>query len=266
MSAGARTCVVICYWTGRSPTPLWQLLRSMSKFEAGAAYDVLVVCNGGDTDPLRLPPALAASGMRVLNRENTGWNLGAWEAGWRASPGYTYYLFLQAECYVKRAGWIHRFEHRSETDAGIGMLGERLMWQQMSWDYVREATALDLGERGPVPEGVLESVAAYQGLLRGKGIEPGPLGTHLVSIILFIRRDHLERIGGFPLVGDSYLEAVACEIGLSKLIETSGLRISQVSDAAFAFIGHSQWRDGESAWQSLRTRLKRAARKLALRE
>ncbi len=120
---------------------------------------------------------------------------------------------------MKRAGWIHRFEHRSETDAGIGMLGERLMWQQMSWDYVREATALDLGERGPVPEGVLESIAAYQELLREQGIDPGPLGTHLVSIILFIRRDLLERIGGFPLFGDSYLEAVAGEIGLSKRIE-----------------------------------------------
>lgn len=258
--------MVVCFWTGRSPGPLWRLLRSIAKFEAGAAYDVLVVCNGGDAEPLNLPPALVASGVRVLNRENTGWNLGAWEAGWRASPGYTYYLFLQAECFVKRKGWIHRFEHRTEADAGIGMLGEVLMWQQMSWDYVREATALDLGERGPVPAGVLESIATYQDLLRSKAIDPGPLGSHLVSIILFIRRDLLERIGGFPLFGESYLEAVAGEIGLSKRVEAQGLRISQVSDAAFSFIGHSQWASGNSAWQRMRERARRLARRLTRRE
>jgi hypothetical protein len=238
----------------------------MAKFDAGAGYDVLIVCNGGDRDPLVLPTGLATSGVRVLNRENTGWNLGAWEAGWRASPGYRYFLFLQAECFVKRRGWIHRFEHRIETDAGIGMLGERLMWQQMSWDYVREATALDLGERGPVPEGVLESIATYQDLLRRKGMEPGLSGAHLVSIILFIRRDLLERIGGIPLFGEEYLEAVAGEIGLSKAVEACGLRISQLSDTAFSFIGHSQWAGGGNAWQKFSGRVNCLARRLALRE
>lgn len=262
----ARTCVVVCYWTGRSPKPLWRLLRSMAKHAPGARYDVLVVCNGGDLQPLALPSAFAGTGIRVLNRENTGWNLGAWEAGWRASPGYTYYLFLQAECFVRRAGWVHRFEHRIENDAGIGMLGERLMWQQMTWGYVREATALDLGERGPLPAGVLESIAGYQALLRRHRIDPGPLGTHLVSIILFLRRDLLEQVDGFLPTGETYLEAVACEIGLSKKVEARGLRLSQVADAPFTFIGHTQWEGSAGPVERVVERAKALARRLARRQ
>ena len=266
MKSRARTCVVICYWTGRAPRPLWQLLRSMQRHSAGAPYDVLIVCNGGDREPLRVPPAFRWPNLRVLDRENTGWNLGAWEAGWRASPGNEFFLFLQAECFIRRADWLRRFEHRLEQDGGVGMIGERLMWQQMSWNYVREATALDLAVNGAVPPGVLESVARYQELLRARGIEPGVLGTHLVSIILFLRRALLERIGGFPLIGEDYLQAVACEIGLSKLVEAQGLRITQLSDAPFSFVGHSQWTASAVRLQRLRDTLLRYRRRLSKTE
>ena len=236
----ARTRVIICYWTGRPAKPLWQLLDSMARFPPGAPFDVLVVCNGGDVQPLALPSRHAGH-VQVLNRENTGWNLGAWEAGWRASTGHEYLLFLQAECFVRRPDWIRLFEHRLELDRGIGMLGERLMWQQMSWEFVREATAVDLGATVADPHGLLESISTYRKLLQARAIDPGELGTHLVSIILFTRRSLLAELGGFPLIGESYLEAVACEIGLSKAIEARGLRIAQLRDDAFHCIGHTQW-------------------------
>lgn len=262
MNTASRTCVVICYWTGRSPRPLYRLLRMMQKVPAGAPFDVLIVCNGGDEKPLVPRPGFESLNVRIINRENAGWNLGAWEAGWRASPGYDYFLFLQAECFIRNPDWIARFVHRIERDSGIGMLGERLMWQQMTWDYVRAATELDLGARGPVPEGVLESIARYQRLLVERGIDPGSLGTHLVSIILFLQRSVLEEIGGFPLIGESYLEAVGCEIGLSKLVEARGYRISQVADDAFSRIGHTQWSGRESGFRSLLSRMRSAVRRL----
>lgn len=175
--------------------------------------------------------------VRVINRENTGWNLGAWEAGWRASPGYEYFLFLQAECFIKSKDWLYRYEHRMDHDAGIGLLGERMMWGGMTWDYAKANTALDLSDQ---PE-ILNNFDSYQKNLREKGIDPGTLGTHLVSIILFTRRSILEKVDGFPLMGDTYVKAISCEIGISKRIENEGYRISQLGDDAFSRIGHTQW-------------------------
>lgn len=237
MTSNCRTCVVICYWTGRSTKPLFKLLSAMQNIPAGAPFDVVIVCNGGDVEPLTIPPRFSSMSIRVINRENAGWNLGAWEAGWRASPGYEYFLFLQAECFLKSKDWLHRFEHRMDFDAGMGLLGERIMWSGMTWDYAKAKTALDLSDR---PE-ILSNFESYQQNLSQKGIEPGALGTHVVSIILFTRRSILEDVDGFPLMGDTYVEAVSCEIGLSKNIESRGYRISQLGDDAFYTIGHTQW-------------------------
>lgn len=237
MTSEPRTCVVICYWIGRSTKPLFKLLSAMQRYPAGAPFDVVVVCNGGDVEPLVIPDRFPGLRLRVINRENTGWNLGAWEAGWRESPGYEYFLFLQAECFIKAKDWLLRFEHRMDCDAGIGLLGERLMWSGMTWDYVRASTEIDIGPR---PD-ILGTIERYRSILTEKGIEPGPLGTHLVSIILFTRRKLLEEIGGFPLIGESYVEAVSCEIAFSKNFENRGYRISQLADDAFFKIGHTQW-------------------------
>ncbi len=35
-------------------------------------------------------------------RENTGFNIGAWDYGWRHLPPYDYYLFLQDDCFIVR--------------------------------------------------------------------------------------------------------------------------------------------------------------------
>jgi hypothetical protein len=39
-------------------------------------------------------------------RENTGFNIGAWDYGWRHLPPYDYYLFLQDDCFIVRPLWL----------------------------------------------------------------------------------------------------------------------------------------------------------------
>lgn len=209
----------------------------MERIPSGVPFDVVIVCNGGDIAPLELPQRYSEMRVRVINRENTGWNLGAWEAGWRAVEGYEYFLFLQAECFIKSSDWLFRFEHRMDLDTGLGLLGERLMWGGMTWQYAKENTALSFAQNHEI----IGSFDLYQENLRKNGIEKGLLGEHLVSIILFTSNRVLERINGFLPLGDTYIEAVSCEIGLTKKVESIGLRVSQIGDDAFSLIGHSQW-------------------------
>lgn len=249
---------MICYWIGRSTKPLLNLLSSMKRHPAGAEFDVLIVCNGGDTKPLSVPEGYPEFNIRVINRENSGWNLGAWDAAWRASPDHEYFLFLQAECFAKSAGWLHRFVHRMEHDSGVGLLGERIMWNEMTWDFVKSNTEIDLGS---APD-LLGTIDRYQENLTRAGIDPGICGTHLVSIILFTRRTLLSDVGGFPMMGETYVEAVSCEIGFSKRFLNKGYRISQLSDDAFFKIGHVQFTQWDRYKQQALGFARRQARRI----
>lgn len=237
---GPRTCVVVSYWTGRSTSNLLRLLRQMDQMEAGAPFDTVVVCNGGDVRPLSLPSGPGGVRPRVLNRVNLGYNIGAWEVGWRAAGPYEFILFLQDDCFLKRPHWVSEFEFRMEHDAGIGLLGESVMWDQMSWQFIRVATDRDLGSTVWSPGDQTHPLEQYETLLDARGIPKGNVGTHLQSLVLFTRRTILEEVGGFPL-GQTYREAVACEIGVSRLIVSRGYRLAKIHDSAFRFIGHHQW-------------------------
>lgn len=251
-------CVVICYWIGRSPKPLLRLLAQMQKYPAGETYDVLIVCNGGDEKPLAVPTGFPDLRIEVINRKNEGWNLGAWQAGWKERPDYDYYLFLQAECFIKEQDWLRRYVHRFQTDDGIGLLGEHLMWNAMTWDYVRKCTELDLG----AGSGIANTIDEYRANLLKAGIDPGDSGTHLVSIILFTSRKVLEQVNGFPLMGETYIQAVSCEIGFSKQIQNKGYRVAQLTDTAFWKIGHRQWTRSDRIKVKAINALKSSIRKL----
>jgi hypothetical protein len=259
LSSSPKTCVVVSYWTGRSTKELAALLRQMKRVDAGAPFDLVVVCNGGDLAPLALPNEFDGLRPRVLNRENTGWNLGAWEYGWREAGAYDYYLFLQDDCFLKRAGWVADFEFRFENDPGIGLVGEEIMWDEMSWPVISTATERDLGRLAWPEDEPVHPLITYQELMKQRGIPPGEVGTHLQSLILCAPRKILEEVGGFPWIGTTYREAVACEIGVSRLIASKGYRIARVSNQSFQFIGHRQW----THWNVLRTRLWNKVRELA---
>jgi hypothetical protein len=235
----AKTCVVVSYWVGRSVKNLFSLLAQMLRVEAGTNFDLIIVCNGGDEQPLVLPSRFNPLRPQIFNRENKGYNIGAWEYAWRESRGYEYYLFLQEECFLKAERWVSEFEYRMSTDPGLGLLGEAMMWDQMSWQYIRAATDRDLGLDWFAGEPI-HPLDAYQSFLIQRGIPPGEIGSHLQSLVLFISSKILNEINGFP-TGLSYREAVACEIGISRLVTAKGYRISKIRDHSYSLIGHRQW-------------------------
>jgi hypothetical protein len=254
-----KTCVVISYWTGRPQRGLHKLLSQISKVDAGAKFDVVIVCNGGDLKPLSLPDSFRKLPIRIFNRENTGWNLGAWEFGWRIAGPYPYFLFLQDDCYLKSKGWIADFEFRIEHDSGIGLLGEEIMWDEMTWSFIRKATDRDLGRSAWPENEPIHPLDTYQDLLTKRGIPPGEVGTHLPSVILFTSRKILEEVGGFPLIGTTYREAVACEIGISRVIASRGYRITRVKGegSSFRLIGHAEWTASHRFWSRTRRTIKK---------
>jgi hypothetical protein len=241
MDGKPRTCVIVSCWTGQPAKNLHRLLAQMQKIDSGAPYDLRIVCNGGLERPLTLPVRFNSLKPRIINRENTGYNLGAWECGWRDADGYEYYLFLQDDCFLKRPGWVYDYEFRMSRDEGIGLLGESIAWDRLTWRYIREATDRDLGRWAWPEEEPVHPIDTYLALLEQHGIPRGETGTHLQSLVLFTSRRILEEIGGFPIMGSSYREACACEIGLSRLIESRGYRLSKLKDCSFEFIGHAQW-------------------------
>jgi hypothetical protein len=248
----AKTCVVVSYWNGRPPRLLRRLLRQMLRVDAGTSFKLVIVCNGGNEKPLHLPSEFDRLHPLVLNRENTGYNIGAWDFGWRVVNDCEYFLFLQDECFLKKPGWVSEFEFRMENDSGIGLLGESITWDRMSWPYIRTATDRDLGVEWFKGEPA-HPLDVYRDHLGKIEIPPGDVGTHLQSLMLFTSRKILVEIGGFPK-GSNYREAVACEIGVSRLIEARGYRISKVKDHPFALIGHSQW----TAIDRLKRRVRKA--------
>jgi len=231
--------VVVSYWSGRHVKKLHRLLDQMLKYEAGSPFHVVVVCNGGEQHPLSLPSRFAVLNPRVLARENTHYNLGAWDFGWRNAPGYEYYLFLQDDCHLKLADWVYEFEHRMDRDPGVGLLGELERSSNMSWEFLASYNGMSVD---PATGKEAKSIDLFLSTLEKHGIDSGSLGTHLPSLVLFTSRRILEEIGGFPFFGPSYQEAVWTEVATSRLIVAKGYRISKVTDFPFCFIGHDEWK------------------------
>lgn len=256
MNNPINTCVIVSYWVGSSPKNLHLLLSQMIKMEAGCEFGLVIVCNGGDQKPLVLPSKFQKLSPIVLNRENIGYNIGAWNFGWQSvKSNYTYFMFLQDDCFLKKKNWLSSYEYRFSIDDKLGLLGEVIMWDRMTWHYIRQATDRDLGsdwydKSQPHP------IEFYQTYLSENNISKGELGSHLQSIILFTSSKIMNEIGGFP-VGIAYREAVACEIGISKLIESKGYRISKVNDYPFTLIGHKQWTNGHKILNEIRNTLRK---------
>ena len=126
-------------------------------------------------------------------------------------------------------------------DLKVGLLGEQLIWSCMSWSYVREATDRDLGNSvWPVDES-LHPIDFYQDMMEKKGIPKGEEATYINSIVMFTSRKILEEVGGFPLMGLSYREAVASEIATSRVIASRGYKVTRIKGDDLAVISHRQW-------------------------
>lgn len=234
-------CVVISHWVGHRLSVTRGLIRQMRRRHAGRAFDLVVVCNGGGLSAKDLPAPPEGVTLRVVNRENQGYNIGAWDAGWRAAPGYAYYLFLQDECRLRGPGWLRAFEEQHRKQSVPALLGEALMWENMTWE---EVIASDRRSFAPRTTGAAEAeipTERYRRRLAEMGIPEGPVATHLQSLVLFADGDLLTRMDGFPNRSE-YRDAVACEIGISRKAAALGARLVRVDpDRAFSYITHPEW-------------------------
>jgi hypothetical protein len=229
--------VVVSHYNAWPTDQLVGLLDGMREVPSGWPFSALVVVNRAA--PRRLVLPARHGDVAVVERENTGYNIGAWDAGWRARPTFGAYLFLQEECRVVRPDWAGAFVRA--LGPGVGLVGECLA---PDWDapWVQLEAAL----RGvTLPDHVIDGAPAdrvpcYRHFLRSRGIPPGDRGDHLQSLVLFARRGVLEAIGGFP-VGRNYGEAIAAEIGISKAVQALGLKIREVGPGPFTYIEHPQW-------------------------
>ncbi len=225
--------VGVSHYAARPPAPLVGLLDAMAAFPAGVPYDIRVVVNRDGAEVLTLPER--HRGVEVAYRPNAGYNIGAWEAGWRAGPDYDAYLFVQDECRVVQSDWVGAFVRRA-AGPGVGLVGECL---SPDWD----APWGDLADRfrGHRPPGhSADRVDCYLGCLRRWGIPPGERGDHLQTLALFATRAVLGRVGGFPQ-GADYGEAIAAEIGTSKRVRAAGLGAVEVGPEPFFYLEHPQW-------------------------
>jgi hypothetical protein len=98
-----------------------------------------------------------------------------------------------------------------------------------------------------------------------RGIPKGDEATFLSSIVLFTSRKILEEVGGFPLMGLSYREAVGCEIAMSRLIMSRGYRISRIKTDDLAVIGHRQWTQASLRGVAIRNKLRIVLQRLGLK-
>ncbi|MBX3414321.1 MAG: hypothetical protein KF708_16660 [Pirellulales bacterium] len=230
--------VIVSHYDARPIEPLVQLLDGLAETPAGFPYEVRVVINHETWRPCELPERHRH--LTVVHRENRGFNIGAWEQGWRLDPPRDAYLFLQDECIVARENWLLPFvEKASQSD--VGLVGERIppTWD-LSWSHLEWQFGKKILPGHEVSGRQVDRLTCYRDFWRRQGIPPAPTGAHVQSLVMFARREVLARIGGFPL-GQNYGEAIAAEIGASFLVRALGLRLCEVGETAFTCFNHPQW-------------------------
>jgi hypothetical protein len=246
-----RVAVVISSWVGHPSKYLLTLRESIARHPPGAGHDLFLCANGLDYS---LPGELVPLFSEIFIRENTGYNLGAWDHAWRQLPGYDRFLFLQDDCLVKRPGWLRDFIHCFDSTPACGLVGEHLIrawdrpWSELTEQKDRDARDDRASEQAALARFYRETLARW-------GIPEGPTARALTAVVHFTSRSILEEVGGYNL-GRNYQEAIAAEIGFSRKIEARGYSLVQIGRQRHSRIGHPQWNR-----QGFFARLRRSVRK-----
>jgi hypothetical protein len=237
MPASSR--VVVSYYDQRPIGTLLALLDQTMSIDAGAPFDLCVVVNAENSTLTRLPER--HKGVEVLHRENRGFNVGAWQHGWKANPPYDFYLFLQDECVIRRPGWLAAIAGAARKPR-VGFIGEGVDCYE-SWETFARCW--------PPIASEAYSMAAE------KGIALGARPDYVQTLIVGARREVLESTGGF-VVSDGKIGACAGEILTSVRARAHGFRNVQVAWRPFEFIRHPQWDDMRTTSGGWRWQISRA--------
>lgn len=238
MTEAPRHLIVISYYDRRPVEPLRDLFASMQRLDPGLPCHLCVVVNRDTRGPLQL--SLSCPDLRILERPNRGMNIGAWDYGWRSSPAYEGYLFLQDECYPVQPGWLSAFESRA-SDPGVGLVGEYFndKWR-LPWEQLRVLWAGHHMKEHSIRGKAANRVDVYLDFLARHRLPTGTNAGHMRSLVWYAKRAVLEQIGGFP-IGKDYGECIAAEIAVSKQVEALGLEVVQVAKEPFSYVRHAEW-------------------------
>lgn len=250
--------VIISFYSERSVKPLLNLIKQIDEIKAGLPFDVAIVCNTEQLKPVNLSLKLDSKQIKFLVRENTGFNLGAWDYGWRKLPDYDYYLFLQDDCFIVRENWLKVFVDRFSQTTNLGLLGESINWE-CAWEELVQSNYNGLHRDHIFNGEPIKRVNYYRKFLALHNISEGKTAEHLQSIILFTSRAILEQVDGF-MIGNNYGEAIASEIAFSKKIQQLGYSIQAINpNSCYHYIAHPQWfkrrRKVESWIYAIRSRI-----------
>ncbi|HCS52852.1 hypothetical protein [Rubinisphaera sp.] len=232
--------VIISYYDRYEIKDLHRLLADMKRYPAGLPFRLLIVVNSSGVVRPSLNSLPTSFDYEVIRRENRGYNIGAWEEGWRYQNDEAY-LFMQHECRIVRSGWLKAFDQISQLP-DVGLIGESLAqeWDQ-PWESIEEEIRYyEMHEHEIARKPIRDRVACYKHHLKSWQIDPLNNAGHLQSLVLYAKRKVLEEIDGFP-IGNNYGEAIASEIGISKKVEAIGYQITQVHTKPFRYISHPQW-------------------------
>jgi hypothetical protein len=231
------TLVVISHYNAWPNDQLVALLDQLKSIPAGSPFDCRVVVNQAIDRPLDLPTR--HQDVDVRYRENTGYNIGAWDHGWRVDPPYETYLFLQEECRILRTGWLQGYL-KCLSDPKVGMVGESMFWPGYTWERADTYSLYSTFPGTPAEGPNVTHTEGIRAFLGSQGIPIGKTAEHLQSLVLCTRRGVLEATDGF-LVGRDYGEAIGSEVAISKRVEALGLRVREVGIGPFRYILHPQW-------------------------
>ncbi len=229
--------MVVSHYNAWPADKLIALLDQTRSIDAALPFHTRVVVNQALDKPLNLPARF--QDVECLYRENSGYNIGAWDSGWRTPPRFDHYLFLQEECQILKPGWLKAFVALTEQP-NVGLVGESLVWER-PWPELEATLQRPVSDDFQIDGRPVDHFECYYENLSRLGIERGADGSHLQSLVYAARREVLERIGPFPL-GQDYGAAVTTEICLSKKVLALGLEIRQVRFLPFSYVLHPQWR------------------------
>ena len=219
-------CIIVSHYNARPSIELIRLLYQLKDQAANVhpqfSVDLIVVVNMESTIRLELPSELKE--IEVQYRENTGFNMGSWEYGWRNNPNYDGYLFLQDECVAFNRFAVFNYCTLLKRYPN-SIFGESIFFYRGWAKFLKKwpsnhTSIITFACKNDIPLGLTPS--------------------HLQTLVLASTRKTMMKLEGFILSNDK-IEAIAAEVLLSRRAVSRGINVEQSNWRPFSNFSHEQW-------------------------